>query len=89
MPRGASTPSSEIHFVTVREVQPMSPESEILMGSEKQQFFVHAKLVARQSVALASLVQGGMTEAKERCAFLEDVDARTFTPFAESAYTGD
>jgi len=47
------------------------------------------KLVAQQSTALAALVQGDMTEAKERCVFIEDVETATFTRFAEFAYTGN
>jgi hypothetical protein len=46
-------------------------------------------LIANQSKPLSRLVNGQMSEAKEECARLEDVDERTFGRFIRYAYTGD
>ena len=50
---------------------------------------VHSALIAHHSKPLGVLVNGNMSEAKEGCAFLEDVDERTFVRFSQYAYTGD
>jgi hypothetical protein len=60
-----------------------------LIGDDKKTFYVHTDLVAQHSSALAALVSGRMAEAKESCAFLEDVDEDTFVRFVEYMYTDD
>ncbi|KAI9777302.1 MAG: hypothetical protein M1816_004801 [Peltula sp. TS41687] len=60
-----------------------------LVGPDKKLFTVHAALVAHHSKPLSALVNGGMLEAKEGCAFLEDVDEQMFVRFSQYAYTGD
>lgn len=50
---------------------------------------VHSALIAHHSKALGVLGYGNMSEAKEGCALLEDVDERTFVQFSQYAYTGD
>lgn len=60
-----------------------------LIGPDKKTFYVHTDLVVQHSSTLAALVSGGMAEAKESCAFLEDVDEGTFVRFVEYMYTND
>lgn len=60
-----------------------------LVGPEKASIYVHSDLVEQHSRTLGALVSGGMTEAAERCAYLEDIDETTFIQFVEYAYTGD
>src|SRR5271154_6137439 len=60
-----------------------------LIGPDKKTFYVHTELVVQHSSALAALVSGRMAEAKESCAFLEDVDEGTFVRFVEYMYTND
>jgi hypothetical protein len=60
-----------------------------LIGPDKKAFYVHPELVVQHSSALAALVSGQMAEAKESCAFLEDVDEDTFVRFVEYMYTND
>lgn len=59
------------------------------IGPDKKTFYVHTDLVVQHSSALAALVSGRMAEAKESCAFLEDVDEGTFVRFVEYMYTND
>ncbi|KAI9783313.1 MAG: hypothetical protein M1816_001411 [Peltula sp. TS41687] len=60
-----------------------------LVGSERKLFTVHAALITHHSEALGALLGGGMREAKEGCALLEEVDEDTFVRFIQYAYTGD
>lgn len=60
-----------------------------LVGSNKKPFTVHSALIAHHSKPLDVLVNGDMLEAKEGCAFLEDIDEGTFLLFSQYAYTGD
>jgi hypothetical protein len=60
-----------------------------LIGPDKKTVYVHTELVVQHSSALAALVSGRMAEAKESCAFLEDVDEGTFVRFVEYMYTSD
>jgi hypothetical protein len=60
-----------------------------LIGPDKKTVYVHTELVVQHSSALAALVSGRMAEAKESCAFLEDVDEGTFVRFVEYMYTND
>jgi len=62
---------------------------QFLIGPGKKTFYVHTNLVVQHSSALAALVSGRMAEAKESCAFLEDVDEGTFVRFVEYMYTND
>jgi hypothetical protein len=58
-----------------------------LIGPSKKTIYVHAGLVAQHSSSLGALVNGPMTEAREKCAFLEDIDEDTFMRFIEYLYT--
>ena len=60
-----------------------------LVGSDRKLLTVHSALVAHHSETLGVLVNGNMSEAKEGCALLEDVDVGTFVRFSQYAYTGD
>lgn len=60
-----------------------------LVGSNKRLFTVHAAAITHHSKPLGVLVNGDMSEAKESCAWLEDVDESTFIRFSQYAYTGD
>ena len=60
-----------------------------LVGSDRKLFMIHSALIAHHSKPLGVLVNGNMSEAKEGCAMLEDVDERTFLRFSQYAYTGD
>lgn len=60
-----------------------------LVGPDKKLFTIHAALIAHHSKPLGVLVNGPMSEAKERCALLEDDDEHTFVRFSQYAYTGD
>ncbi|EXJ94856.1 hypothetical protein A1O1_03254 [Capronia coronata CBS 617.96] len=61
----------------------------ILVGPEKRAVHIHSGLLKQHSETLAALVGGGMTEAQELCAHLEDIEPDTFIRFMEFAYTGD
>ncbi len=52
-------------------------------------FTVHSTLIAHHSKPLGVLINGNMSEAKEGCAPLKDVDEGTFVRFSQYAYTGD
>ena len=56
---------------------------------DRKLFTVHSALVAHHSKALGVLANGSMSEAKEGCAMLEDVDQHTFVRFSQYAYTGN
>lgn len=60
-----------------------------LVGPDKQEFFLHASLVASQSKVLDSLVNGAMKEAEDGCTTWENVSEDTFVRFARYIYTGD
>ena len=60
-----------------------------LIGRSRKLFTVHAALIAHHSKPLDILVNGDMSEAKEGCALLDDVDEYTFVRFSQYAYTGD
>ncbi|KAI9886656.1 MAG: uracil DNA glycosylase [Watsoniomyces obsoletus] len=60
-----------------------------LVGKEKKAFTIHTALLAHHSDPLNALVNGPMSEAKDGCALLKDVDEDTFVRFAEFAYRGD
>ncbi|KAJ6784541.1 hypothetical protein PWT90_06759 [Aphanocladium album] len=60
-----------------------------LVGPDKQEFFLHASLVASQSKVLDSLVNGAMKEAEDGCTTWENVSEDTFVRFAQYVYTGD
>lgn len=52
-----------------------------LVGADKRLYTVHAGLIAHLSKPPSVLVTGLASEAKERCAWLEDVDEQTFVRF--------
>ncbi len=60
-----------------------------IVGHEKKLLMVHSALIAHHSKPLDVLVNGDMSEAKEGCALLDDVDEHTFVRFSQYAYTGD
>lgn len=60
-----------------------------LVGSNKRVFTVHAGLISHHSKSLGDLINGGMSEANQGCASLEDVEESTFVRFSQYGYTGD
>ena len=62
-----------------------SEPSRFLIGSNKKTFTVHVAAITHHSKPLNDLIK----EAKEGCAWLEDVDEYTFIRFSQYAYTGD
>ncbi|KIW27731.1 uncharacterized protein PV07_07441 [Cladophialophora immunda] len=60
-----------------------------LVGLPPKTFYMHAGLAAKLSSTFATLVGGGMSEAKEKCAKLKDTDKDTFIRVIQFAYTGD
>lgn len=59
------------------------------VGAKQIPMMIHTALVAEQSPALASLVNGFMQEATSGTVIWEDVDEETFARFARFVYTGD
>ncbi|KAL8804439.1 MAG: hypothetical protein Q9182_002544 [Xanthomendoza sp. 2 TL-2023] len=64
-----------------------SPVFCIYAGSAKQQFFVHAKLLAK-SATLRKIVEGGWKESNDRIVNLEEWDSPTVQRLLEWLYTG-
>ena len=60
-----------------------------LVGSEKRLFTLHSTLVSHQSKPLCVHISGKMSEAKEGCVLLDDIDEDTFIRFSQHTYTGD
>ena len=60
-----------------------------MIGSSKTLFTIHRALVVHHSEPLGALVSGPLREAKEGCAWLEDVDEHTFSQVGQYFYTGD
>lgn len=60
-----------------------------LIGKDKALFTLHSHVPVGQSEPLLALVNGGMVEAQEGCAWLEDTDEATFVQIGEYLYTGD
>ncbi len=60
-----------------------------LVGRDRRLLTVHSSLIAHHSESFDLLVNEYMSEAKEGCALLEDVEERTFVQFSQYAYTGD
>ena len=52
-------------------------------------FTIHTALVAHHSKPLNALLSGPMLEAREGCAWLEDIDEHTFSRFGQFLYTTD
>lgn len=50
---------------------------------------LHSALVASKSNVLDKMMNGGFSEAKQGCAILADVDAKTLVTFAEFLYKGN
>lgn len=59
------------------------------MGKNKTSFTLHSEALVRQSDPLLALINGGMIEAREGHAWLEDTDEETFVRVGEYLYTGD
>lgn len=60
-----------------------------LVGVEQIPMMIHTALVAEQSPALESLVNGSMQEATSGTVIWEDVEEDTFGRFAQFVYAGD
>lgn len=62
-----------------------------LIGPERETakvFVLHKDIVARESAPLDVLMNGGMSEAREGCVWLRDVDEETFQHFIQYLYAG-
>ena len=59
------------------------------VGPQRREFTIHSALVARQSPALDTLVNGAFAEARNKHAALESVDEETFALFTRYAYSGN
>ena len=66
-----------------------SPPFRFIIGCDRKEFFLHPKAVSRASAPLGALVDGQMSEAKERCALIEDIGPQTFARVGQYVYTGD
>lgn len=60
-----------------------------VVGIFGKEMMLHTVLVAEQSLALDSMVNGPMKEAQEKVVIWKDVDEQTFALFAEFVYTGE
>jgi hypothetical protein len=60
-----------------------------LVGKNKTSFTLHSDALVGQSDPLLALINGGMVEAREGHAWLEDTDEETFVRVGEYLYTGD
>jgi hypothetical protein len=60
-----------------------------LVGKNKTSFTLHSDALVGQSDPLLALINGGMAEAREGHAWLEDTDEETFVRVGEYLYTGD
>ncbi|KAH6959643.1 hypothetical protein BKA56DRAFT_600729 [Ilyonectria sp. MPI-CAGE-AT-0026] len=74
--------------IPYRQIVGSSP-FKFLIGPDKKEYTIHSSLVAHQSGALNALVNGGMKEAREKCAIWEEFDEETFLRFSQFAYTGN
>ena len=70
---------------TIRNTYASPPFRFVIEG---RSFYVHRELVAKYSVPLDRMMNGGMKESQEGFAMLEDVDEGTFIRFTEFLYTG-
>ncbi len=59
-----------------------------IVGRAKTPMTVHVAALAHHSPVLRQLVSGPMTEARDGCATLDDIDEATFVRFCQYAYTG-
>lgn len=59
------------------------------VGIFGKQMLLHTVLVAEQSLALDSMVNGPMKGAQNKVVNWNDVDEQTFALFAEFVYTGE
>ena len=60
-----------------------------LVNRDKKVFAMHTAFVVHHSKPFGKLVNGPMLEAKEGCAWLEDVDEYIMVRFGQYLYTGD
>ena len=65
-----------------------TPVIKFVVGKEEKEMMMHTVLVAEQSRALRSLVNGPMKEAQNNTVIWKDVNEQTFALFAEFVYTG-
>lgn len=59
-----------------------------LVGPNGREFTIHSALLSHQSPVLDKLVNGGFSEAAEKCVTWDSVDEDTFIRFWQYAYTG-
>jgi hypothetical protein len=60
-----------------------------LVGKNKTSCTLHSDALVGQSDLLVALINGGMAEARESYAWLEDTDEKTFVRVGEYLYTSD
>ncbi len=60
-----------------------------VVGIFGREMILHTVLVAEQSLALDSMVNGPMKEAQDKVVIWKDVDEQIFALFAEFVYTGE
>lgn len=65
-----------------------TPVIKFVVGKEEKEMMMHTVLVAEQSRALRSLVNGPMKEAQNNTVIWKDINEQTFALFAEFVYTG-
>ncbi|KAL7942926.1 hypothetical protein V8C42DRAFT_330768 [Trichoderma barbatum] len=66
-----------------------SPHFTFLVGPDHKEHTIHSALVAHQSKALNTLINGQMKEATERRVIWEEIDEETFIRFSQYLYTGN
>lgn len=66
-----------------------SEQYTFVVGKEKVPVVVHAAALAATSTQIDRLINGGMKEAKDKCAEIPDISVEDFTRFCEYAYRGD
>ncbi|KAI9891153.1 MAG: hypothetical protein M1814_002996 [Vezdaea aestivalis] len=59
-----------------------------IVGPERSPFTVHSAVLSHHSIPLNVMLNGQLKEAREGCAFLEDIDKSIFVRFTQYAYTG-
>lgn len=65
-----------------------TPVIKFVVGKQEKEMMMHTILVAEQSRALKSLVNGPMKEAQNNTVIWKDINEQTFALFAEFVYTG-
>jgi len=62
---------------------------EFVVGADRVPIWVHEAVIATQSTELSALISAKLPESQVGKAIWKDVDKKTFTRFAQFAYTGD